>query len=126
MDDNMGNEEDVPFDPQVLGRLDHRGRVVRILIAVLLSSAGWLWTVPYAGWAMGLILHSPAAVLFGLVARESNRPRVAAWYCLPSVLGMGASACSLSQVASMVPGVLALTFLTTLLALLLGAPQSRS
>ncbi len=122
----MRKATDVQLNERTLRRFDHRGRVVRILVAVMLSSAGWLWSVPYAGWAMGLVLHSPAAVLFGLVARDSDRPRFAAWSAFPSVLGMLASVWSLAQVPSMLLWVLPLTLLTTLLALLLGAPRVSS
>ena len=50
------------FRKKYFHQLTHRGRMVRILVALLLTVPG-LVPVPYIGWGFGLVLLAPAAVL---------------------------------------------------------------
>jgi hypothetical protein len=99
----------------------HRGRVVRTLLALALTAAGLLLPVPYVGYAYGLTVFAPAAVLLGFALD---------WLGLPTALGLALSLLSFVVAASRYTGLMApvagWTLVTTLVALLLGAPRRSS
>jgi hypothetical protein len=113
-----------------LFRLSHRGRVIRVGLALVLTAAGMV-PVPYIGWGYGLVLCGPAAALMFHAGLERKTRRVVCFWAIPTIVGV---ALGLFSVAAYALGggvsrvlslqVLGLACLTTLAAAVLGRPPT--
>jgi hypothetical protein len=109
--------------PKWLAELGHRGRVARTLIALVLTALGLLLPMPYVGYAYGLIVFAPAAVLLAFALGDAPHRRVLWLLGVPTGLGLVLSVSSfLGSLAGV--DVIVWTLATTTLAALLGRPRS--
>ena len=127
-------DDSEPSSPQALPRrfvvqLSHRGRVVRVLIAIVLSVLG-LIPVPYIGWGYGLVVSAPAAVLLFLAGKDRQQRRIVLLWSIPTVLGLGLGLWSVAVYAlqgasaDVIPMILGATIVTSLMAAVLGQPHA--
>jgi hypothetical protein len=117
------------FQEKYLHRLSHRGRMVRLLSALLLTALA-LVPVPYIGWGGGVVLLGPASVLLAVAARDRKSCRMVLLWSIPTAVGMVLSLFSLAGYSSrgvstdVFFGVIGIALLTTLIAALLGRTPS--
>jgi hypothetical protein len=119
-DDDESREADSAIvQTGYLHQLGHAGRVVRVLLAWLLSAIGLL----YSGWGVGLIALGPAAVLLAFAAGDPKSRGVVLLCSLPTAIGICLAIDSLVRVPSTLPVALAASVVATLITALLGAPR---
>ncbi len=105
-----------------LHEIGHSGRVVRVLVALLLSAVGLV----YSGWGLGLIFLGPAAVLLAFAGANTNSRRVVVLFSLPTAIGLCLAIGALVQMHRGRFVILGVAVASTLLAALVGAPRARS
>jgi hypothetical protein len=76
---------------------DHRRTVLTLFVALGLTAMGWLWALPYVGWAASVVWFAPATVLCRPVLGEIRNRWLGAAFVLPSGLGLFASLVCLVQ-----------------------------
>jgi hypothetical protein len=126
-DPGDGPDSSVPelFRQKYVIRLSHRGRVVRILVALLLTVPGWL-PIPYIGWAHGVIFFGPAAALLAIAAMERKSLRVVLLWSIPTAAGTALSLFSLAVYSTqgssgdLILRIIGIAIVTTLFVALLG------
>jgi hypothetical protein len=117
------------FRQKYVIRLSHRGRVVRILVALLLTVPGWV-PIPYIGWAHGIMFFGPAAALLAVAAMERKTRRMVLLWSIPTAAGTALSlfsfAVSSTQGSSgeLLLQFVSIAFATTFFAALVGRPPS--
>jgi hypothetical protein len=118
------------FRQKYLTRLSHRGRVVRILVALFLTIPGWV-PIPYIGLAPGIMFFGPAAALLAVAAMERKTRRIVLLWSIPTAAGTALSLFSLAVVSmrgrsssDLILQFVGIAIVTTLFAALLGRPPS--
>jgi hypothetical protein len=107
--------------------MSHRGRAVRVLVALFLSLVGLL-PMGFYGWVLGLPLFGPAAVLMVFAGLDRHSRRGVIYCAVPTVLGLGLALMSVVGTApdlwrsGALPIILGLTLATTTLAAFVGSP----
>jgi hypothetical protein len=118
-DNHASEEDDEVFRTRYLYQVGHAGRVVRVLLAWLLSSIGLL----YAAWGLGLIFLGPAAVLLAFAGAGAKSRRLVVLFSLPTAIGICLAIYSLVRTPRGLPVTIAVTVVTTLVAVLVGGPR---
>ena len=118
------------FHDRLLLRMSHRGRVIRVVLALVLTAGGMV-PVPYIGWGYGLVLCGPAAALLFYAGLERQTRRVVFFWSVPTIVGLVLALFSLAAYALgsgvslvLIPQLLGLAGLTTLVAAVLGRPPA--
>ena len=116
------------FRTRFFAPIDHRGRTVRVLVAMALTVPGFL-PIPYAGLTCGIVLFAPAAVLLVFAGLDRRSRRGVVLCAVPTMLGLALSLYSVvillgrsSSSVKLVMMALGTSVVTTLLAALVGSP----
>lgn len=116
------NDEELPALP--IARIEHRGRVARVLIALALTTIGWLLPVPYAGYAFSLALFAPALILLAFATAGHRHRRLLIALGAPAALGALVSILGCVELLRFGSGslvsILAWTLVTTFVAVFFG------
>ena len=118
-----------PLPPRFLKRMSHRGRMVRVFVALALTAFGLAVPAPYIGWGWGTVVFGPAAVLLAFAGLDREGRRGVLLCAVPTVIGLLLAIVSAVRYAVHIGVGPLLEFVlwtagTTLLAALLGAPRS--
>lgn len=108
-------------------QMSHRGRAVRVLVALFLSLVGLL-PMGFYGWVLGLPLFGPAAALMVFAGLDRHSRRGVIYCAVPTIFGLGLALMSAVGTApdlwrsGALPIILGLTLATTTLAAFVGSP----
>jgi len=117
-------------EARFLVRMSHRGRMVRVLVALALTVFGLIFPAPYIGWGWWMVLFAPAAVLLLFAGMEREGRRVVLVCALPTLAALILAAWSLVSFATRIGGagilveIGAWSLVASLAAGLLGRPPS--
>lgn len=114
------------FRTRFFASIDHRGRTVRVLVAMALTIPGF-FPIPYIGWIYGTVFFAPAAVLLAFAALDRQSRRGVLFCAVPTMLGLALSLLSFvvvpwSSVAEHIMMALGISVVTTMLAAFVASP----